>query len=133
MKRSWWLTITAAACLTFSGLAVTTGGTAGGVSSCTSGTINKTYSADVSPHNVTTASTRSFTLTLCDESPATQSLGSINLTAPTGFSITSASLSTCSTPVDGSPPCAIGIAAGPGMTTISGNVLQARNLSIAAG
>jgi hypothetical protein len=72
---------------------------------------------------VTTASTRSFTLTLCNESPATQSLGSINLTAPTGFAITSASLPVCPSPVDGSPPCA----------TIASNVLQARNLSIAAG
>jgi uncharacterized repeat protein (TIGR01451 family) len=104
--------------------------TAGVVSSARSGAATvtscsgtpKCYTAALSPSSVITSSSDAFTLTLTNESPlGTTPLGSVNLTAPTGFTITGAgSLPPCPTPLSGSPPCA----------TISGNVLELRDLNI---
>src|SRR5438309_4521515 len=73
--------------------------------------VKKQYKADVSPHSVSTGATVTFTATITNEA-ASQSLGSCNLTAPSGFT-----LQTTSQP---SPQ---------GSATVAGNILQLRNLS----
>jgi uncharacterized repeat protein (TIGR01451 family) len=72
----------------------------------------KLYSADVSPHAVTTDSVVEYTLTINNDATS-QSLGSCNLTAPSGFALGA---------VTQHPT--------PGTATIDGNVLQLRNMSI---
>jgi uncharacterized repeat protein (TIGR01451 family) len=73
----------------------------------------KQYTADVSPHTVAPSSAPSFTLTVTNKA-TTQSLGSCNLTPPSGFTLQST----------GQPTI--------GSASIDGNVLQLRNLSIVA-
>jgi len=75
-----------------------------------SGVTKKLYTADVSPHSANTSSTVSFTASLTNKA-SSQSLGSCNLTAPSGFTL----LSTTQ-PQQGT-------------ATLVGNVLQLRNLN----
>jgi len=74
-------------------------------------TVKKPYTADLAPHNVSTGSTPTFTLTVTNET-TTQNLGSCNLTLPAGFTLGT-------------------ITAQPlvGTATKSGNIVQLRNLS----
>src|SRR5579884_4505804 len=78
----------------------------------TAGAAYKPYAVTLAPSSVT-AGTVTITATLANESSA-QQLGSANLTAPSGFTVSSASLN-----------------AGPGTATVAGNVVQLRNLALA--
>jgi len=71
----------------------------------------KLYTADVSPHSVSTGSTTTYTLTVTNKT-LSQNLGSCNLTAPAGFSIGA---------VTQQPST--------GTATKVGNVIQLRNMS----
>lgn len=79
------------------------------------GPIKKQYTADVSPHTVNSGSTVEYTVKVTDKA-LTQSLGSCNVTAPTGFSIGA---------VTQQPQPA------PGVATKNGNTVELRSMSIA--
>ena len=91
-------------------LVLTTTMVAGAALPLSGATSKKLYTADVGPHNVNTSSTVVFTVTVTNKA-SSQSLGSCNLTAPSGFTL----LSTTQ-PQQGS-------------ATIAGNVLQLRSLN----
>jgi uncharacterized repeat protein (TIGR01451 family) len=74
----------------------------------------KPYTADVAPHSVSTGSTPTFTLTVTNKA-LTQTLGSCNLTAPSGFTLGEIT----------SQPTV-------GTATIVGNAVQLRNLNTVA-
>jgi hypothetical protein len=77
-------------------------------------TSKKPYGADVGPHFVLAGATDTYTFGLTNESK-TQSIGSANLTAPSGFSINS-----------------IGIPS-QGTATLAGNTIKLRNLNLQPG
>jgi len=78
-------------------------------------TTSKPYAVDVAPHAVPAGSTRTFTVTLTNET-GTQQLGSANLTAPRGLSILGAGA-----------PSPVGTA------TVVGDMVQLRDLSTPPG
>ena len=79
----------------------------------------KCYAASVSPGTVTSGSSDTFTLKLTNESPAASTpLGSVNLSAATGFTIKSTTQPACT---------ALSVTE---CATIAGNVLELRNLNL---
>lgn len=80
------------------------------------GPVKKQYTAEVSPHTVDSGSTVEYTFKVTNKT-LTQSLGSCNVTAPTGFSIGA---------VTQQPQPA------PGVATKNGNTIELRNMSIVA-
>jgi uncharacterized repeat protein (TIGR01451 family) len=112
-----------AAVSSFATVGVATFARAGATGTSCAGT-QKCYAAVLSPSTVQTSNSTTFTVKLTNESPAaTTPLGSVNLTAPSGFTITgTGGLPPCPTPISGFPTCA----------TIAGNVLQLRDLNIPA-
>lgn len=74
--------------------------------------VKKQFTADISPHSVGPSSDVTFTATITNKA-VSQSLGSCNITAPSGFTLRSTS----------NPST--------GTAAISGNVLQLRNLATA--
>jgi hypothetical protein len=82
-------------------------------------TTTKPFKVDVSPHSVAAGSSTDFTATITNEA-SPQQLGSANVTAPTGFTVTGASI--LSKPAGTSPTA-----------TQVGNVVQLRNLALPAG
>ncbi len=75
------------------------------------------YSLGITPTQVAGGVSTTFTVAITDEASSTIRLGALDLTAPSGFQLTSASL----------PPSS------PGSATISGNVVQFRTLRLTPG
>ena len=80
-------------------------------------TTTKPYKIDIAPHSVAAGSSTTFTATLTNEA-SPQQLGSVNITAPTGFTVTGAAV--VSAPVGAT-------------ATQVGNAVQLRTLALPPG